>query len=94
MWGHTVLHATVLFKLRPILLNVQTLAELQSGRIPDVSHIKVFGCQVWDPVAKPKRRTIGAHREEGIYIGFDSPAIIHYLVPATGILLKAKFVNC
>lgn len=94
MWGHAVLHATSLLKLRPTLLNVQTPAELQSGRIPDVSHIKVFGCQVWVPVAEPKRKTIGAHREEGIYIGFDSPAIIRYLVPATGILLKARFANC
>jgi hypothetical protein len=85
MWGHAVLYATALLKLRPTLLNVQTPAELQSGRIPDVSHIKVFGCQVWVPVAEPKRKTIGAHREEGIYIRFDSPAIIRYLVPATGI---------
>ena len=94
MWGLVVLHATTLLKLRPTLLNVQTPAELQSGRIPDVSHIKVFGCQVWVPVAEPKRHTIGAHQEEGIYIGFDSPAIIRYLVPATCILLKARFANC
>jgi hypothetical protein len=85
MWGHVVLHATALLKLRPTLLNVQIPAELQSGRIPYVSHIKVFGCQVWVPVTEPKRKTIGAHWEEGIYIGFDSPAIIRYLVSATGI---------
>ena len=36
MWGLAVLHATALLKLRPTLLNVQTPAELQSGRIPDV----------------------------------------------------------
>ena len=44
MWGHDVLHATTLLKLRPTLLNVQTPVELQSGRTPDVSHIRVFGC--------------------------------------------------
>ena len=37
---------------------------------------------------------MGPHREEGIYVGFDSPSIIRYLVPTTGILLKARFVNC
>jgi hypothetical protein len=96
MWRHAVLHATALLKVKvkPTLLNVQTSAELQSGRILDVSHIKVFGCQVWVPVAKPKWRTIGAYIEEGIYIEFDSPTIICYLVSATSILLKAIIVNC
>lgn len=88
------MHATTLLKLRPILLNVQTPAELQSGRIHDVSHIRVFGCQVWVHVPEPKRHMVGPHMEEGIYIGFDSPSIIRYLVPATCILLKAMFANC
>ena len=94
MWGHVVLHAITLLKLRPTLLNDQTPTELQSGRTPDVSHIRVFGCQVWVPVAEPKSHTVGPHSEEGIYIRFDSPSIIRYLVPTTGILLKARFVNC
>jgi hypothetical protein len=83
MWRHVVLHATILLKLRPTLLNVQTPAELQSGRTPDVSHIRIFGYQVWDLVPKPKRYTVGPHKEERIYVGFDSPFIIQYLVHTT-----------
>ena len=94
MWGHAVLHATTLLKLRPTLLNTQTPLELQSGRTPNISYIWVFGCQIWVPVPEPKRQTIGAHKEEGIYVGFDSPSIIKYLVPTTRILLKARFQNC
>ena len=45
-------------------------------------------------MAEPKRHTIGAHIEEEIYIEFDSPNIICYLILAPSILLKARFVNC
>ena len=58
--------------------------ELVAGRPPDVAHIRTFGCQVWVPVTEPKRHTIGAHRQEGIYIGFDSASIIKYLDPQSG----------
>ena len=94
MWGHVVLHSTTLLKLRPTLLNVQTPTELQSGCIPDMSYIWVFDCQVWVHVPEPKRHTVGPHREEGIYIGFDSPLLIRYLVPTIGLLLKCRFANC
>ena len=91
--GHAVLHAASLLKLRPTLLNTQTPQEILSGRLPDVSHIRVFGCQVWIPLLDPHRHTIGAHRQEGVYVGFDSPSIIRYLDPTT-YLYKARFANC
>jgi hypothetical protein len=94
LWGHAVLHAAALLRLRPTLLNVQTPYELVAGRPPNVAHIRTFGCQVWIPVPEPKRHTIGPHRQEGIYIGFDSTSIIRYLDPQTGNLLRARFVNC
>ena len=62
LWGHVVLHAASLLKLRPTLLNTQTPHELLSGRPPDISHLRVFGCQVWIPLPDPYRHKIGAHR--------------------------------
>ena len=49
MWGHAVLHAAALLKLRPTLLHVQTAHELFIGMPPNVQHIRTFGCQVWVP---------------------------------------------
>ena len=46
MWDHAVLYATSLLRLRPTLLNTQTPYELLSGRPPNISHIRVFVCQV------------------------------------------------
>jgi hypothetical protein len=75
------------------LLNDFSPLELLSGQKPDVSHFRVFGCQVWIPTVEPKRTTINSHRIEGVYVGFDSPSIIRYLNPATGIMHKARFQN-
>src|SRR5450759_4161579 len=93
-WSHAVIHAATLLKYRPTLLNEQSPLEILTGRPPDVSHIKVFGCRVWVPVPEPNRKTIGPHRLAGIYVGFDSPSIIRYVSPQTGTLSKARFQNC
>ena len=94
LWGHAVLHAAALLKIRPSLLNVQTSHELLTGTPPNVNHFRTFGCQVWVPVTEPRKMIIGHHRQEGIYVGFDSPSIIRYIDPATGNLFKARFANC
>ena len=82
------------FKLRPTLLNQQTPYEFLSGRPPNISHLRVFGCQVWVPISEPKKQKLGPHRQEGIYVGFDSASIIRYIDPSNGALLKARFANC
>ena len=94
LWRHAILHAATLLRLCPTLLNPITSQELLTGRTPNVSHLRVFGCRVWVPRPEPLRRTIAAHREEGVYMGFDSPSILRYFVPSSRALLKARFQNC
>ena len=94
LWSHAVLHAATLLRYRPTLLNSQSSLELVSGSIPNVRHLRIFGCQVWVPAPEPRMRTISAHRLEGIYIGCDSPSIIRYLETRTGVIHKARFENC
>ena len=93
LWSHVVLQAAALLKYRPILLNDHTPLELTTGQVPNVSHFRVFGCRIWVPVSEPHRKTIRSHRQEGIYIGFDSQSIIRYVHPTTGTLHKARFQN-
>ena len=68
--------------------------ELTSGQVPNVNHFRVFGSRVWVPVAEPHRKTIGSHRQEGNYVGFDSPSILRYVHPSNGTLHRARFQNC
>ena len=93
-WAHVVLHAVTLLKYKPTLLNDYSPLELLSGQTPDISHFRVFGCQIWVPIAEPKQTTISKHRVEGVYLGFNFPSIIRYLTFSTGILHKARFQNC
>ena len=91
LWGHAILHVASLFWLRPTLLNSNSLQELLTGHVPNIAHLQTFGCRVWAPRPKSQRKTISTHHEEGVYIGFDSPSIIRYLIPSTRTLLCARF---
>ena len=94
LWGHAVLHAAVLLRLRPTLLLTQTPLEVASGVTPHIAHLRTFGCEVWVPVPEPKQRTITPHRIRGIYLGYDSPSIIRYKLPLSDDIHKARFQNC
>ena len=92
--AHAVLHAATFLKYCPNLLNDFLSLGLLSGRKRNISHLRILGCQVLVSTTEPMRKNIGQHWLEGIYVGFDSPNIIQYLVPNTGILHRARFQNC
>ena len=92
-WGHALLHTATLLQLCPTLLNVNSSHELLIRRIPNVSHLRIFGCKVWALRPKPQRKTIAAHRKEEIYVGFDFPSILRYIIHTTGALLCTHFQN-
>jgi hypothetical protein len=67
---------------------------LVSGREPNLSHLKIFGCAVYVPISPPQRIKMGPQRRLRIYIGFHSPSIIKYLEPLTGDIFTARFADC
>ena len=87
-----MLHTTALLRLCATHLHIQYPLELVFGRTPNVSHLRTFGWRVWIPIPEPQKKTIGTHRQKGIYVGYDSPSIICYLSILTGILLR-DFLN-
>lgn len=93
-WGHAVLHAAELIRIRPSSEHRYSPSQLLTGHEPDISHIKTFGCSVYVPIAPPQRTKMGPQRRMGIYVGFDSPTIIKYLEPTTGDLFKARYADC
>ena len=64
------------------------------GQEPNISHLRIFGCAVYVPIAPPQRTKMGPQRRLGIYVGYDSPSIIKYLEPSTGDLFTARFADC
>ena len=84
IWGHAILHAAALIRIRPTAYHKYSPLQLVSGREPDISYLRVFGCAVYVPIAPPQRTKMGPQRRLGIYVGFESPSIIKYLEPLTG----------
>ena len=64
------------------------------GQEPNISHLRIFGCAAYVPIAPPQRTKMGPQRRLGIYVGYESPSIIKYLEPMTGDLFTARFADC
>ncbi|BBH04774.1 Disease resistance protein CC-NBS-LRR class family [Prunus dulcis] len=89
-WGYAILHAASLVRLRPVANNQYSPIQLVLGNQPNISHLRIFGCAVYVPIAPPQRTKMGPQRRLGIYVGFDSPSIIRYLEPLTGKLIPEE----
>lgn len=94
VWGHAILHAANIIRIRPSAYHKQSPQELVLGQVPNISHLKVFGCAVYVPISPPQRNKMGPQRRIGIYVGFDSPSIIRYLEPLTGDVFTARYADC
>ena len=92
--SHVVLHATALLRFRRTLLHEHSPLETLTGCPLSVAHFKVFNCCVWVPVLELERKTIGTHRQEGIYVGFDFPSTIRWVSLKFGVLHKVCFQDC
>jgi len=93
-WGHAILHAATLVRIRPTNYHTYSPLQLTFGREPNISHLRTFGCAVYVPVAPPYRSKMGPQRRLGIYVGYESPSIIKYLEPLMGDLFTARFADC
>ena len=92
--GHAILHAATLVRIRPTSYHKFPPLQLVSGREPNISHLRIFGCAVYVPITPPQRTKMGPQRKLGIYVGFESPSIIKYLEPMTCDLFTARFAEC
>ncbi|CAA7040494.1 unnamed protein product [Microthlaspi erraticum] len=58
-WGHAILHAATLIRIRPTSNHKFSPLQLVLGKEPNISHLKVFGCTVYVPIAPPQRSKMG-----------------------------------
>ena len=64
------------------------------GKQPNISHLRIFGCAVYVPIAPTQRTKIGLQGRLGIYVGFESLSVIRYLEPLTDDVFTACFADC
>ena len=88
------MHAASLIRIRPTSYHEYSPSQLVLGTQPNISHLRIFGCAVYVPIAPTQRTKMGPQRRIGIYVGFDSSSIIKYLEPMTGNVFRARFADC
>jgi hypothetical protein len=57
-------------KLSDSALGFKTPEEMFSGKKPEVSHLKIFGCPVFVHIPKEKRTKLDPSRKKGIFVGY------------------------
>ena len=58
-WGHALLHAGNLIRLRPIGDHDFSPLQIVSGSQPNISHLRVFGCEVYVLISPNQRSKMG-----------------------------------
>ena len=92
-WGHAVLHAAALIRIRPTALHTHFSLQLVFGHEPYISHLLTFGCAVQVPIVPPQRTKMGPQRRLGNYVGYNLLSIIRLLKPLTGDLFTVRFAD-
>ena len=64
------------------------------GKQPNISHLRIFGCTIYVPIAPTQRSKMGLQQRLGIYVGFNSPFIIRYLEPLANDASTGRFADC
>jgi hypothetical protein len=78
-WGHAILHAASLVRIRLTTYQKYFPLQLAFGQLPNISHFRIFGCTVYVPITPPQRTKMGPQRRLEIYVGFDSSLSLNTL---------------
>ena len=87
------MHVTTLLCIWPTTYHEYSSSQLVFGKQPNISHLWIFGCAVYVPIAPTQHIKMGLQWQLVIYVGFDSPSIIRYLEPLTDGVFTAWFAN-
>ena len=92
-WGHAIIHAANLIRLHPIANQDLSSLQLVLSYQPNISHLRVFGCAIYVPLAPTHRTKLGTKRRLGIYVCFQSSSIINYIEPLTSEVFTVRFAD-
>ena len=53
------------------VLKNKTLEEVFSGKKPEVSHLRIFGCPLYIHIPKEKRTKLSPSGKKGIFVGYS-----------------------
>ena len=88
------MHTANLVHIRPTAYHEYSPFQLVLSKPPNISHIRIFGCAIYVPIAPTHRAKMGPQIRLGIYVGYASPSIIRYLDPSTEDVFTSRFADC
>ena len=72
LWAEASRTAVYVHNCTPhIVLENKTLEEVFSGKKPEVSHLRIFGCLVYIHIPKEKRTKLDPSGKKGIFVGYS-----------------------
>ena len=73
LWGEAVSIAIYILNRYPIkVIHSKTPFEAWSGRKPNISHPRVFGCEAFSYIISEKRKKLNQRAKKCIFVGYDS----------------------
>jgi hypothetical protein len=69
LWGHAITYACMLYNVRMHKHLKITHEEAFSGKVPDLSNFRTFGCLVYARVADSARKKLDPKSQQGIFLG-------------------------
>lgn len=93
-WAEAVNTAVYLINRSPTRgLNGRTPNEIWSGHVPDLSHLRVFGCKAMVHIPKQRRRKLDPKSRELIFVGYSQETKgYRFIDPVTKKLIKSRDV--
>ena len=80
LWTEAVSHAQYLINRSPTRANSGATPEAKySGKIPDISDLKIFGCVVFVHIPKENRKKLDSKTLKCMFLGFDSESKAYHL---------------
>ena len=71
-WIYAVKAKLHTYNVTPIKrADYKTPTELWSGNKPNISHLRVFGCQAWVHILKKRRSKLEPKSREMIFVGYE-----------------------
>jgi len=76
LWGEAISIAIYILNRCPTkAVQSKTPFEAWSGRKPNISYLRLFGCEAFSYIVSKKRKTLNQRAEKCIFMGYDSQHI-------------------
>jgi hypothetical protein len=91
LWGHAITYTCMLYNVRMHKHLKITHEEAFSGKVPDLSNFRTFGCLVYARVADSARKKLDPKSQQGIFLGPETDGLGYKVLTYNEKLKRDKY---